>query len=39
MNEYYYTWDELRDLGCPDGLLMQYIFCTKAQINEMLEKK
>ena len=35
MNQYY-TMDELRELGCPDGLLMQYIFFTKLEINKML---
>ena len=33
----YYTFDELRKLGCPDSLLMQYIFFTKLEINKMLE--
>ena len=37
MNEYY-TMDELRALGCPNGLLMQYIFCTKKEIDQLIGK-
>ena len=32
MNDKYYTVDELRQLGCPDGLIIQYIFMTKEWI-------
>lgn len=33
----YYTFDELRALGCPDGLLIQYVFLTKAEIDKLLD--
>lgn len=32
----YYTMDELRAFGCPNELLMQYIFFTKAEIDKLL---
>lgn len=38
MNEYY-TFDELRALGCPNGLLIQYWCLTKTEIDKMLETK
>jgi hypothetical protein len=31
-----YTWEELIELGCPPGLVMQYINWTKSEINKML---
>lgn len=37
MNEYY-TFDELRALGCPDELLFQYIWMTKEWIDEMIRR-
>lgn len=33
----YYTMNELRNLGCPDDLLMQYFFCTKEEIDRLLK--
>ena len=36
MTPTYYTFEELRALGCPDGLLMQYVTFTKKEINKML---
>ncbi len=35
MNEYY-TLDELRALGCPDGLLIQYFTFTKREIDRLI---
>ena len=35
MNQYY-NWDELLELGCPDGLVIQYITFTKQDINRWL---
>jgi len=35
----YYTFDELRKLGCPNELLIQYVLCTKEEINKILNKK
>lgn len=32
----YYTFDELRALGCPDELLIQYALMTKDWIDRML---
>jgi hypothetical protein len=32
----HYTMEELREFGCPDELLMQYVFCTKAEIDRLL---
>lgn len=34
MNHEYYTWDELRAMGCPDELLIQYILFTKADLKK-----
>lgn len=34
----YYTMDELRAFGCPNELLMQYIFFTKEEIDSLLSK-
>lgn len=33
----YYTFDELRELGCPNELLMQYVLVPKTVIDEMLK--
>lgn len=33
----YYTFDDLRKLGCPNELLIQYITFTKDQINKWLQ--
>lgn len=33
----YYTFDELRALGCPNELLMQYICLSKQDIDNMLK--
>lgn len=33
----YYTFEELRALGCPNELLIQYVLCAKEYIDEMLE--
>lgn len=30
-----YTFDELRAMGCPDGLLIQYVCCTKEEIDRL----
>jgi len=35
----YYTFDELRALGCPEGLLMQYICMTKAEVDNLYRDK
>jgi len=32
------TFEELRALGCPNDLLMQYIFFTKLEIYKMCER-
>ncbi len=37
MTPEYYTMDELRQLGCPNELLMQYVLCTKEEIDRLLE--
>jgi hypothetical protein len=34
-----YTFEELREFGCPDGLLIQYYFCTKKEIDALLKKE
>lgn len=34
----YYTFDELRKLGCPDELLIQYVFMTKEWIDNMIKR-
>lgn len=31
----YYTVEELKELGCPNELIMQYIFLTKDEIYKM----
>lgn len=31
-----YSRDELVELGCPPGLVIQYLFMSKAEINAML---
>lgn len=36
MTPQYYTMDELRAFGCPDGLLIQYVFCTKEEIDRII---
>ena len=33
----YYTFEELRELGCPNELLIQYVFIPKVEIDRMLE--
>ncbi len=33
----YYTWEELRELGCPDGLLIQYIWFTKQDLKRLFD--
>lgn len=33
-----YSFDELRELGCPDGLLMQYIFMSREWINKLIKQ-
>lgn len=35
----YYSWDELVELGCPAGLVMQYLWTSKEEINAMLYKE
>ena len=34
MNDHY-DFDELRAMGCPNGLLMQYVCLTKAEIDRL----
>lgn len=38
MTPEYYTMDELRTLGCPNELLMQYVLMPKTWIDDMLRK-
>jgi len=36
MTPEYYTMDELRALGCPNELLMQYVVMTKQEVDSIL---
>lgn len=36
MHHIYYTVEELRELGCPDCLIIQYITFTKKEIDRMI---
>ena len=33
----YYTMDELRAFGCPNELLMQYVLCTKKELDDLMK--
>jgi hypothetical protein len=35
----YYSFEELREMGCPDGLLIQYVMLTKAEIDKIVGRR